>query len=201
MKLNAFEFYLMNNPGRAAFQRHVEARWLRGLAAGPVAGGRALEIGCGRGVGATIILERFGAASVDAFDLDERMVSRARRRLARYGDRARLWVGSATEIPVADASYDAVFDFGIVHHIPAWREAIGEVARVLRPGGQFFFEEVLKNALDRWSYRTFTDHPREDRFGSADIVGELAKRGIEVGGRRKVLLDDEYLIAVGRKAA
>lgn len=201
MKLNTFEFYLMNNPGRAAFQRHMEARWLRSLAAAPVEGARALEIGCGRGVGCEIVLERFGARTVDAFDLDERMVSRARRRLARYGDRVKLWVGSATEIPAPDASYDAVFDFGIVHHIPQWRRAVAEVARVLKPGGQFFFEEVLKNALDRPSYRLFTDHPKEDRFGSADLVGELEKLGVEVAGRRKILLRDEYLIAVGRKAA
>ena len=52
-------------------------------------------------------------------------------------------------IHAADDTYDAVFDFGIIHHIPRWREALDEVARVLKPGGRFFFEEVLRDALDR----------------------------------------------------
>jgi trans-aconitate methyltransferase len=43
-----------------------------------------LEIGCGRGVGTEIILERFGARRVFAFDFDPTMVKRARRRLARF---------------------------------------------------------------------------------------------------------------------
>lgn len=73
MLLNRFEYLFMNNPVRAAVQRHVEARRLLRMG-GPVQGGRALEIGCGRGVGVGIVLDQFGAGSVDAFDLDRRMV-------------------------------------------------------------------------------------------------------------------------------
>jgi len=63
---------------------------------GPATGGRALEIGCGRGVGVEIILDQFAAASVDAFDLDPRMIERARKRLGAMRDRVRLSVGDAT---------------------------------------------------------------------------------------------------------
>lgn len=38
----------MNNPVRAAVQRHLEVRWLKELG-GPMQGGIALEVGCGRG--------------------------------------------------------------------------------------------------------------------------------------------------------
>jgi SAM-dependent methyltransferase len=51
------------------------------------AGTRTLEIGCGSGYGSQLVLERFGAATVDAVDLDPAMIRRAGRRLARYGDR------------------------------------------------------------------------------------------------------------------
>lgn len=179
MILNAVEKALMNNPVRAAVQRTYEARLLERLG-GRVEGGRALEIGCGRGVGTEIVLTHFGARHVDAFDLDPDMVARAHRRLARFGDRVRLWCGDATKIPAEDASYDAVFDFGIVHHVPAWREAVREVVRVLRPGGRFFFEEVTRHALDRWAYRRFLDHPSEDRFSGAEFVEELERAGLTV---------------------
>ena len=59
--------------------------------------------------------------------------------------------GDITSLPLADATMDAVADFGIIHHVPDWRAAIAEVARVLAPGGQFLFEEVTSHALARAS--------------------------------------------------
>ena len=164
MKLNRVEKALMNNPLRAAIQRFHEAAMMERLG-GRVTGQRVLELGCGRGVGTQIIFERFGAREVHAFDLDPDMVQRARRRLAVYpSDRLRLFVGDAESIPGDDGFYDAVFDFGIIHHIPRWQTAVREVARVLKPGGLFFFEEVTKQALDRWFYRTFLKHSTTNRF-------------------------------------
>jgi len=179
MILNAVEKTLMNNPVRATLQRHYEAPILERLG-GRVEGGRVLEIGCGRGVGTEIILSRFGAAHVDAFDLDVDMVERARRRLTGFGERVRLSRGDATAIVAEDSSYDAVFDFGIIHHVPAWRAAVSEVSRVLRPGGRFFFEEVTRHALARRAYRRFLDHPTEDRFSGGEFVAEVERSGLQV---------------------
>jgi len=41
---------------------------------GAAQGATALELGCGRGVGTELVLDVFGAAHVDAFDLDPEMV-------------------------------------------------------------------------------------------------------------------------------
>ena len=97
MRLNTFEFVAMNNPLRAAIQRRFEARRLMRMG-GTMNGGRALEIGCGRGVGVEIILHQFGAETVDAFDLDPRMVELASSTLKDLKDRVNLWVGDATKI-------------------------------------------------------------------------------------------------------
>jgi ubiquinone/menaquinone biosynthesis C-methylase UbiE len=135
----------MNNPIRAALQRRIEAGRLLRLG-GPVRG-VALEIGCGQGVGAEIVLDVFGAERVDAFDLDPRMIARAQSRLANRGQRARFWVGDVTRTPMPDETYDAVFDFGIIHHVPEWPHAVAEVARVLKTGGRFYAEEVLRAVI------------------------------------------------------
>jgi len=178
MRLNRLEFALMNNPLRAAIQRHFEARRLLQLG-GPMAGGRALEIGCGRGIGTEVIFDVFNADQVDAFDLDFRMVALARKRLQPRGSRARVWVGDATAIPVAAATYDAVFDFGIIHHIPQWRRALREVTRVLRPGGRFYAEEVLSRFINHPIVRRLLDHPRADRFDAATFEAGLSEAGLQ----------------------
>lgn len=152
VKLNALEKALMNNPVRASLQRRYEATLLQRLGGG-LEGKRVLEIGCGRGVGTEIIFERLGAGEVHAFDVDPDMIDQARIRLARYTpNRLKLYVGDAAAINEPDASFDAVFDFAIIHHIPNWKDAVVEVARVLRPGGKFYFEEVTSQALGRWFY-------------------------------------------------
>ena len=177
MLLNRLEFALMNNPARAALQRHFEARRLLRMG-GPMRGGRALEIGCGRGVGTDLIFDVFGADAVDAFDLDPRMVARARQRLRSRGRQVRLWVGDATAIPVADGAYDAVFDFGIIHHVPDWRLALREVARVLKPGGRFYAEEALGAFIGHPIVRRLFEHPRADRFDARTFRAGLATAGL-----------------------
>lgn len=178
MLLNRIEYALMNNPVRAAIQRHFEARRLLRMG-GPMHGGRALEVGCGRGVGTELILELFGANSVDAFDLDPRMLALARTRLAAHGSRVRLWVGDVSAISVPDATYDAVFDFGIIHHVPEWRPALAEVHRVLEPGGQFYAEEVLRRFIVHPITRRLLEHPQSDRFDSPAFARELRASGLE----------------------
>lgn len=66
-----------------------------------------MGLGCGSGFGTQPILQRFGAAQVDAVDLNPAMIARARRRLAPYG-RVRLPEGSATDLRSAlDAEYSS----------------------------------------------------------------------------------------------
>ena len=178
MILNRIEYSLMNNPVRAAIQRHFEARRLLRMG-GAMSGGRALEIGCGRGVGTELILGVFGAGSVDAFDLDPRMVARAQARLSSYGSQTRVWVGDVNAIGASDGTYDAVFDFGIIHHVPEWRRALVEVHRVLKPGGRLYAEEVLRRFIVHPITRRVLEHPQSDRFDSAGFTRELEVAGFD----------------------
>lgn len=186
MRLNRFETALMNNPVRAAVQRRWEVPKLRRMG-GRLTGGRALEVGCGRGVGTGLILELFGAESVDAFDLDPRMVVQARARLARRGSAARVWVGDAIAVSAPDASYDAVFDFGIIHHVPEWRRAVVEIYRVLKPGGRLFAEEVLEKFILHPVVRRLLEHPLADRFDTEGFARALQAAGFEDISSEQVL--------------
>jgi len=186
MILNKTEFIMMNNPFRAIIQKYFEAFILNKMG-GTVNGGHALEIGCGRGVGAEIIIEKFGAKTVDAFDLDPRMIELAQKRLKKYNNRVRIWVGDATEIIAKDSVYDAVFDFGIIHHIPDWQNAVSEVFRVLKPGGRFFTEELFRNVINNPFVAKLLYHPQSTQFDDEEFKLSLVKAGFALVNSNKLL--------------
>lgn len=200
--MNALESAAVNNPARRALQRFYEVRWLVRLG-GRLDGGRALEIGCGSGYGTQLIIERMGASSVDAVDPDPRMVERARRRLRRHTNVVRVVHGDALNLVEAveagEGSYDAAFDFAVIHHIEDWRAALEEVARILRPGGRFYFVEVTSAALTRPTYRRLFDHPEHDRFAAGQFLAELPRHGLEVGPRWKTFVGSDYVLGVARR--
>lgn len=200
--MNRAETALINSPPRRWLQRLYEVPVLLRLGGRLLPGSRAVEIGCGSGYGSQLVLRRFGAVRIDALDLDPAMIERARTRLAPYGDRVHLATGSATDLRAAlnadDGSYDAVFDFGIIHHIPDWRAAVAEAARVLTPGGRFYFEEVTAHALNRPTYRRLFDHPTDDRFTAEQFLDELGRHGLVILGSATRIQGD-YLLGVAAK--
>jgi ubiquinone/menaquinone biosynthesis C-methylase UbiE len=194
MLLNRVEKALMNNPVRSMAQRWFEAPRLAAMA-GRRPCARALEIGCGRGVGTELIFDVFGASRVDAFDLDPEMVNLARSRLARHGSKVRLWQGDVEHIDAPNEAYDAVFDFGIVHHVPRWRAAIAEVARVLAPGGRFYVEEVLRDLIHHPFWRRVLDHPMDDRFDARTFARGLEAAGLHVVAERGLFDQFAWFVA------
>jgi SAM-dependent methyltransferase len=116
----------------AGHQRYGEgpdARELVFVAVAERRPGRVLEVGCGRGELAARLGSELGCA-VDAVDQSERMVALAR---ARGVDAV---VGDAQSLPFEDGSFDAAVAAWMLFHVPDVERALGELARVLRPGGR-----------------------------------------------------------------
>ncbi len=200
MKLNWMEWMVVNSLPRALFQRLVTGRRLRRMG-GRTEGLTALEVGCGRGVGIGIIRSLFGARQVDGFDLDPGMVRLSVRRHRGAGGRVRLWVGNAAALPVRDEVYDAVFDFGIIHHVGPWREAFQEIYRVLRPGGRLYVEEIQRRFIVHPFWRRIFRHPQEDRFDHGQLVQALDACGFEVISDAEMLDAFSWVAAVKPPAA
>jgi ubiquinone/menaquinone biosynthesis C-methylase UbiE len=200
MKLNLVERLLVNNPARALVQRFYEGPLLRKLG-GRLDGARVLDVGCGRGVGVQVLLKQFGAGQVYGLDLDPRQILRARQQLAGKSEgRAVLVVGSVDKLPFPNEYFDAVFDFGMLHHVVDWQAGVAEIQRVLKPSGLFFFEEVTRDALNRWMYRTFLDHPEENRFSEAEFLTELSVHGIEPLSKPRSILSNGIFIGIAKRA-
>ncbi|HEY2331629.1 MAG TPA: class I SAM-dependent methyltransferase [Acidimicrobiales bacterium] len=99
-----------------------------------LAGNRICDLGCGPGRDVEWQTER--GHDVIGVDLSVGMLAEARRRVPA----ASLVVGDATALPLATASVDGVWSCSVFVHLDRVEtaEGLGEVARVLRPGGAFY---------------------------------------------------------------
>jgi ubiquinone/menaquinone biosynthesis C-methylase UbiE len=179
MKVNWPERLWVNSPVRWLVQQRETRYFRKALNLKP--GGRCLEIGCGRGAGAEMILEAFEPARLDALDIDPVMIRLAlRRQKKRTLDRMFFLVGDAQQLPYATGSMDAVFNFGIIHHLEDWEQGVREITRVLKPGGGFYFEEIYPPLYANALFRILLEHPTENRFHGTEFRGALAVQGLNL---------------------
>lgn len=119
------------------YERYV-GRWSRQVAPlflswlGIPAGRRWLDVGCGTGALCAAIVDRCAPSSVTGVDPSEGFLGTARANLA---GRAVLHHGSATAIPLDDASVDVVVSGLVLNFVSDQRAALAEMARVSASGG------------------------------------------------------------------
>jgi ubiquinone/menaquinone biosynthesis C-methylase UbiE len=103
-------------------------------------GSRVIETGCGTGQDTVRIVERIGPdGMLFAQDLSRGMIDVASRRLERVPDNVELLQTNAAYLPFVDDAFDAGYHFGGINTFGERRRAIGEMARVVRPGGKVVF--------------------------------------------------------------
>jgi ubiquinone/menaquinone biosynthesis C-methylase UbiE len=100
---------------------------------GSLSGKDVLEVGCGSGIAVQLFAE--AGASVTAVDLTPWAVETTRRRLDAFGLEGEVREADGEHLPFADASFDLVFSWGVIHHTTDMGKALGELVRVCRPGG------------------------------------------------------------------
>jgi ubiquinone/menaquinone biosynthesis C-methylase UbiE len=148
-------------------QRRTKAlRLIDGLAL--PAGSRVLEAGCGAGSVAVALAVR--GHFVHATDVVPAMVSLTRRLAveAKVEDRIRTSVADIRNLNVPDNTFDLVVALGVLPWIqPPVDPAVGEIARVLKPGGH-----VIVNIDNRWRLNYILD----PFVGARRLLGKVVRR-------------------------
>jgi len=119
---------------------------------------RILDAGCGNGRYTRFLLREAPAdAVITAFDLSQRMLKRARRRL--HCPRVTHVAADLTRLPYPDAYFDTVVCGWVLEHLPDPRPGLCELARVLAPAGKLLLlvtEDTLTGSMcsRMWYCRT-----------------------------------------------
>jgi SAM-dependent methyltransferase len=130
---------------------------------GPLAAGeRVVDVGCGAGFDTVIAARMVGPSGrVIGVDMTPAMLEKARRSAAEAGvENVEIREGYGEALPVPDAWADVVISNGVLNLMPDKRAGLGEMARVLRPGGRLQIADILvqkpvsesaKRRIDLWT--------------------------------------------------
>lgn len=176
MEMQAFEKWAVNTFSPLYLRGYILPRLWRLM--GELPGSRGLGIGVGLGIETVAIARRYWGKHIVAVDYDMDQVERARRRLAReqgLASHVTFEQADATALPFPAESFDFAYALNVLHHIAEYRRALGEVFRVLKPGGRLWLQDLTRDFLALPVVRTL--FPAEAFFTAGDLWTELPKVG------------------------
>lgn len=153
---------------------------------------RVLDLGCGVGAQASLILKKWPHLHVTGIDASAEQLAAAERqlRLQVRTKHCALVKGDATAMPFKDESFDAVFICFVLEHLSRPVDVLRDAARVLKKGGKLYCTEVFNSGVYLYPHSpvvekywaAFNAH-QKSLGGDPDIgiklPGLLAEAGLE----------------------
>jgi SAM-dependent methyltransferase len=184
------------DPGRATgdaadYAKAAERLSIEVCAGANIADGQqVLDVGCGFGGTVASLNERFRDMRLVGLNIDQRQIARAKAKVtARPGNSVAFVAGTASSLPLADASCDAVVAVEAIFHFPDRAQFFREARRVLKPGGRLSLSDYLPQ---QWMQPALWVKIPSFHFGDFDVrysVERYRRLAAEVGLRPVVERD------------
>lgn len=141
--------------------------------------GRALEVGYG--AGAVLLTIAPQVKELFGIDLDAKPEP-VHQLLGLRGLKAELAQGSVYELPYPDGSFDLVVSYSVFEHLHEYPKALAEIARTLKPGGQFLLGMPSVNRMMEVGFRLIGFKGIEDHHVTtpASVARTFSKAGLRV---------------------
>ena len=155
----------------------------RDVVASHAAGRRTLDLCCATGED---LLALAGSAPLGVgLDFTMPFLREAVRRHAERGaSDARFVCGNARCLPFPDATFGMVYCFASLYSLPRQDEAIGEIARVLEPGGIAAFDLGNRRSLNAPVSRAHTETAAPFYLSVGEMLRTIRSTGLEVMSHR-----------------
>jgi len=150
------------HPVRVAYFREVMAR----MRPDGYAGLTALDVGCGGGFLSEDLAET--GLRVTGIDPSEGSLGAAAAHAKGSGLRIEYRAGTGENLLFGDGSFDMVFCCDVLEHVEDVSAVIAEIARVLKPGGLFFFDTINRTIESRIAVIFILQECPITAFGSPD---------------------------------
>jgi ubiquinone/menaquinone biosynthesis C-methylase UbiE len=150
-----------------------------------------LEVGSGRGGGASFVARYHRPAKIIGADFSPQAVELCRKRHASVPNLSFV-VGDAEHLPFPDASFDAVLNVESSHCYGHIEKFFAEAARMLRPGGYFLYADFRPDEEGpAWS-KALAAQRNWELTGFEDITGAVAD-ALQADDARKRKLIAEFI--------
>ena len=155
-----------------------------------LAGKEVLEVGSGRGGGASFLARYHRPAKITGADFSPQAVALCQQRHAGVANLT-FTVGDAERLPFPDASFDAVINLESSHCYGHIDRFFAEAARVLRPGGWFLYTD-FRPATEVPAWHAALAAPGWERVAHEDITAAVAD-ALQADDARKRKLIAEFI--------
>lgn len=163
----------------------------RVASAADLAGKDVLEVGSGRGGGASFVARYHRPARITGADFSRQAVALCQKRHAGVANLTFV-VGDAENLPFPDASFDAVINVESSHCYGHIDEFFTEAARVLRPGGWFLYADFRADEYVPAWHAALAAQPGWVQVAHEDITAAVAA-ALEADDARKRKLIAEFI--------
>lgn len=160
----------------------------RVASAADLAGKTVLEVGSGRGGGASFVARYHRPAKITGADFSPQAVALCQKRHAAVANLTFV-VGDAEHLPFPDASFDAVINVESSHCYGHVEKFFAEATRVLRPGGWFLYTD-FRAASDVPAWHAALAAPGWERIAHEDITAAVAAALEADDARKRKLIAD-----------
>jgi len=189
-QVKTYTNYIQEGPQLTAFFFPAATEYLQS----EISGKKVLDIGCGPGKW-SYQAAKYGAKSVDGFDISEEMVQLAKQATSQFST-VNIRVGDVMKMPYDDNVFDVALSFfvTIVLRLEAFISHFKELYRVLVPGGKAIVLNFSKGAFGKMHLRSGTDQATmEDKIEKMLMKLTSYPSPVEINNAFQDLTDTVYI--------